>query len=240
MGIQREQRITSFPAEVRDYNIEKCARWASDFFNVGDFVSVAAGTPAGTVEYGADYSLSNQAAGVARLTIPVTAAAGTRARIADNDNTASLQIGICEMDFLWRGYMTIGTPNAGDVYARFGFCDARVAAQSAATTDDGFVFDRAPGETTWRASVYKDNATVVRKDTGIPVTSFATFGIWCSKDGKKVIMSVNDVVKHVETTNITVSGVLRACMDIQATGTVTAAYSLRADFMQFRYFIGRS
>jgi hypothetical protein len=240
MGIQREQRITSFPAEVRDYNVEKCARWSSDFFNVGDFVSVTGGSPLGVVEYGADYSTPNQSAGVARLNVPVTAAAGTRARIADADAFPTLAFGLAEMDLLWRGYMTIGTPNAGDVYARIGFCDARAAAQSAATTDDGIVFDRAPGETTWQASVYKDSATVVRKDTGIPVTSFATFGIWCSQDGRKVVMSANDVVRHVETTGISASASLRACMDIQATGTVTAAYSLRADYMQFRFFPRRS
>lgn len=240
MSIVKEQRISSFPTEVRDYNVERCARWSSDFFNVGDFVSSTGGTTAGTVEYASDYSTVNQTAGIARLTVPVTATSGTFARIADVATSPSLQFGLAEMDFLWRGFMTIGTPNAGDVYARFGIGNARTAAQNAATTDDGFLFDRVPGETTWRASVYKDNGTVLRKDTGIPVTSIATFGIWCSQDGRKIIMSVNDVVKHVETVDITTANSLRVLMDIQSTGSVSAAYSLRADYMQFRFFPRRA
>lgn len=233
---QRQQRIESFPTEVRDYNVEKCARWASDFFNVGDFVESTGGTPVGTVTYTSEYSTVNQTTGVVTLEIPATAAAGTRARINDVPSAPSLAFGLAEMDFLWRGRFIEGTPNAGDVYARVGFAVATIASQSAGTTDDGIVFDRAPGETTWRASVYKDSSVKFRKDTGISVASFATMGIWCSSDGKKVVMSINDRVQHVETVNIPTVTTHRVCMDVQATGTITTLYQLKADYMQFRMF----
>ncbi len=236
---QRQQRIESFPTEVRDYNIEKCARWASDFFNVGDFLESTGGTPAGTIAYTAEYSKPNQVAGVVTLTVPATAAQGTRARVQDVLSSPSLQIGVCEMDLLWRGRFVAGTPNAGDVYARVGLCDAAIAVQNAATTDNGIVFERGPGETTWTVGVFKDGTYSFRKDTGIAVSSFATLGIWFAADGRKVVMSINDRVQHVETVNITTANSLRACMDVQATGTVTTLYQLKSDYMQFRYFAGR-
>lgn len=240
MSIQRQQRIDSFPVEVRDYNMERCARWASDFFNVGDFVESTGGTPAGTISYAAEYSTSNQTTGVVDVGIPSTAAAGTRSGIRDA-TTAALNVGYGEMDYLARCRLVVGAPNAGDVYARIGFFDSQLAAQTAARTQSGLFFDRKPAETTWRASVCKDfdgtNGIQRRYDTGIPVGSWSKFGIWVSAAGDKAIFSVNDVVVHVESTDFpTTLTPMRAEIHVQATGTVTTAYVLKCDYMQFRIF----
>lgn len=243
MSIQRQQRIEAFPTEIRDYNLYRCARMASDFFNVGDFAEVTGGTPAGTFAYTSEYSTQNQTAGVLTMEIPATAAQGTRCAIQDNPTSSALTVGVGEMDFLGRARIVAGTPNAGDAYIRIGFYDQVLARQNAAQSSNALVFERGPAETTWRVAVWGNwdgsAGTRVRIDTGVPISEWHTFGIWVSQDGQKAVFTVDDVVKHVDVANVLGSAV-RVGLHAHATGTVTTAYQLKSDYVQFRYFTRRS
>jgi hypothetical protein len=243
MSIQRQQKIESFPTEIRDYNIERCARMASDFFNVGDFVETTGGTPAGTIAYAAEYSTPNQTAGVVTLEIPSNAAQATRCSIRDHGTASTLALGTCEFDFLCRARIAAGTPNAGDAYIRIGFFDSILARQNAGQSANGLVFERGPAETTWRVAVWGNwdgsTGTRVRIDTGVPVSQWSTFGIWVSQDGQKAVFTVDDVVKHT-VTGLPFTASIRVGLDAHATGTVTTAYQLKSDYLQFRYFTRRA
>jgi len=241
MGIARQQRITSFPVEIRDYNLQKCARMSSDFFNVGDFVETTGGTTVATISYASEFSAQYQTAGVVAMTVPNTAVASTRAYIRDT-TTGAMAFGFGEMDVMARCRFTAGAPNAGDIYVRVGIFTNAIAEQTAFRTANGLLFERKAGETTWFASVYKayDGTTGVMKRTNtfVPVDQWATLGIWVNPSATQAIFTVNDTVVHVETESIPDSSVSSHTVGlaIQASGTVSQPSTLYCDYLQFRLF----
>jgi len=251
MSYARFQRIESFPKETRDYNIEKTARWATDGFNVGDFVAstgAGSGGGSGTAQYAAEFSKQNQVAGVATLALPSAAESGANARLHDA-SSATLSTGLFEMDLLCRTKLSLGGTANDNFYPRVGFFVSTVLGNAEGSyTANGIYFERrydattSSNETTWFA-VYTQgwNGSTgrrIRINTGATVTDWNTLGIWVSEDGRNAVWTVNDrTVLSVQDANITVA--LRAGADSYTAGTLSAAFNNKIDYMQLRVFARR-
>jgi hypothetical protein len=248
MSIQRYKRVDSFPRDTRDFNPERCSRFYSDFFNVGDFAeTIVAQTGTPTITYAAEFSPSNQTAGVVSLTIPNTvAAAGGVARIADTGSadSAVIKFGTNEFDVMARVNLQRGTASAGDVYHRFGFWDTVTARENAGECTDGLVF-QCLGASTWSVGFFSGwngtSGTKFVKDTGIPVNQWNTLSIWVSADGSMAVWQIGETVVHVQTRDMLGSGstAVRCGFIARTTGTISTAYVSKVDFMQLRMFVNR-